>query len=103
MEQAEADNLAHPFYCLVTRPQGLKTFHDHHPDVPVYTPMMDQWPPTATGYIVSLGRIFGTKWPGNRIEDKAGENGRIFVPSDAVVLRLSRFTMNHAGHHLCQA
>ena len=53
------------FACLVTCPQGLKTFHDHHPDVPVYTPSGDRGL-NSHGYIVpGLGdagdRIFGTK------------------------------------------
>ena len=30
------------FVCLVTCPEGLKTFHDAHPDVPVYTPAVDR-------------------------------------------------------------
>ena len=53
------------FACLVTCPQGLKTFHDHHPDVPVYTPSVDRGL-NSHGYIVpGVGdagdRIFGTK------------------------------------------
>ena len=53
------------FVCLVTCPKGLKTFHDHHPDVPVYTPAVDRGL-NDHGYIVpGLGdagdRIFGTK------------------------------------------
>ena len=53
------------FVCLVTCPEGLKTFHDHHPDVPVYTPAVDRGL-NEHGYIVpGLGdagdRIFGTK------------------------------------------
>ena len=53
------------FACLVTCPQGLKTFHDNHPDVPVYTPAVDRGL-NSHGYIVpGLGdagdRIFGTK------------------------------------------
>jgi len=53
------------FVCLVTCPQGLKTFHDAHPDVPVYTPAVDRGL-NGHGYIVpGLGdagdRIFGTK------------------------------------------
>ena len=53
------------FACLVTCPQGLKTFHDHHPEVPVYTPAVDRGL-NSHGYIVpGLGdagdRIFGTK------------------------------------------
>ena len=53
------------FVCLVTCPEGLKTFHDAHPDVPVYTPSIDRGL-NEHGYIVpGLGdagdRIFGTK------------------------------------------
>ena len=53
------------FACLVTCPQGLQTFHDRHPDVPVYTPAVDRGL-NSHGYIVpGLGdagdRIFGTK------------------------------------------
>lgn len=53
------------FVCLVTCPQGLKTFHDAHPDVAVYTPAVDRGL-NEHGYIVpGLGdagdRIFGTK------------------------------------------
>jgi uracil phosphoribosyltransferase len=53
------------FVCLVTCPEGIKTFHDAHPDVPVYTPAVDRGL-NEHGYIVpGLGdagdRIFGTK------------------------------------------
>ena len=53
------------FACLVTCPQGLKTFHSAHPDVPVYTPAIDRGL-NDHGYIMpGLGdagdRIFGTK------------------------------------------
>ncbi len=53
------------FACLVACPQGLQTFHDRHPDVPVYTPAVDRGL-NSHGYIVpGLGdagdRIFGTK------------------------------------------
>jgi len=53
------------FVCLVTCPQGVKTFHDAHPDVPIYTPAVDRGL-NEHGYIVpGLGdagdRIFGTK------------------------------------------
>jgi uracil phosphoribosyltransferase len=53
------------FVCLVTCPEGVKTFHDHHPDVPIYTPAVDRGL-NEHGYIVpGLGdagdRIFGTK------------------------------------------
>ncbi len=51
--------------CLLTAPEGLKNFHAHHPDVPVYTAAIDRQL-DEHGYIVpGLGdagdRIFGTK------------------------------------------
>jgi uracil phosphoribosyltransferase len=53
------------FVCLLTCPEGLATFHDHHPDVPVYTAAIDSHL-NDHGYIVpGLGdagdRLFGTK------------------------------------------
>ena len=53
------------FVCLVCCPEGLTTFHDQHPDVPVFTPAIDRCL-NEHGYILSgLGdagdRIFGTK------------------------------------------
>jgi uracil phosphoribosyltransferase len=53
------------FVCLLTCPEGLKTFHEHHPDVPVYTAAIDSHL-NEHGYIVpGLGdagdRLFGTK------------------------------------------
>jgi len=53
------------FVCLVTCPEGIKTFHDVHPDVPIFTPAVDRGL-NDHGYIVpGLGdagdRIFGTK------------------------------------------
>lgn len=53
------------FVCLVACPEGVKNFHDHHPDVPIYTPAIDRGL-NEHGYIVpGLGdagdRIFGTK------------------------------------------
>ena len=53
------------FVCLLTCPEGLKTFHEHHPDVPVYTAAIDSHL-DEHGYIVpGLGdagdRLFGTK------------------------------------------
>jgi uracil phosphoribosyltransferase len=53
------------FVCLLTCPEGLATFHGHHPDVPVYTAAVDEHL-DAHGYIVpGLGdagdRLFGTK------------------------------------------
>ena len=53
------------FVCLLTCPEGLETFHSHHPDVPVYTAAIDSHL-NDHGYIVpGLGdagdRLFGTK------------------------------------------
>jgi uracil phosphoribosyltransferase len=53
------------FLCLVTCPEGMATFHQHHPDVPIYTPAVDRGL-NEHGYIVpGLGdagdRMFGTK------------------------------------------
>lgn len=53
------------FVCLLAAPEGLKTFHEAHPDVPVYTPAIDERL-NDKGYILpGLGdagdRLFGTK------------------------------------------
>ena len=53
------------FLCLLTCPEGLKNFHTHHPDVPVYTAAVDSHL-NDHGYIVpGLGdagdRLYGTK------------------------------------------
>jgi uracil phosphoribosyltransferase len=53
------------FVCLLTCPEGIKTFHDAHPDVPIYTAAIDR-ELNSHGYILpGLGdagdRIFGTK------------------------------------------
>ena len=53
------------FCCLLTCPEGIKEFHTHHPDVPVYTASIDDHL-NEKGYIVpGLGdagdRLFGTK------------------------------------------
>ena len=53
------------FVSLLAAPEGLKTFHAHHPDVPVYTAAIDRQL-NGHGYIVpGLGdagdRIYGTK------------------------------------------
>src|SRR5690606_4324952 len=39
------------FVCLVACPEGIKSFHDHPPDVPIYTPAVDRGL-TEHGYIV---------------------------------------------------
>jgi uracil phosphoribosyltransferase len=53
------------FVCLLAAPEGIKNFHTHHPDVPIYTASVDE-KLNDHGYIVpGLGdagdRIFGTK------------------------------------------
>ena len=53
------------FVCLVACPEGIKTFHAAHPDVPIYTAAIDRQL-NDHGYILpGLGdagdRIFGTK------------------------------------------
>ncbi len=53
------------FVCLLAAPEGLRNFHAHHPDVPVYTAAVDRQL-DEHGYIVpGLGdagdRLFGTK------------------------------------------
>jgi uracil phosphoribosyltransferase len=53
------------FVCLITCPEGVKTLHDAHPDVPIYTCAVDRGL-DEHGYIrPGLGdagdRIFGTK------------------------------------------
>ncbi len=53
------------FMCLIAAPEGLKTFHEAHPDVPVYTAAVDRQL-NDHGYILpGIGdagdRIFGTK------------------------------------------
>ena len=53
------------FVCLLTCPEGLRNFHAHHPEVPVYTAAIDSHL-DSHGYIVpGLGdagdRLFGTK------------------------------------------
>jgi uracil phosphoribosyltransferase len=53
------------FVCLLTCPEGIKAFHAHHPDVPIYTAAIDDRL-NEKGYILpGLGdagdRLFGTK------------------------------------------
>ncbi len=53
------------FLCLLAAPEGIKTFHEHHPDVPIYTAAIDE-KLDENGYIVpGLGdagdRLYGTK------------------------------------------
>jgi uracil phosphoribosyltransferase len=53
------------FVCLLACPEGVTNFHEHHPDVPIYTAAVDE-KLNDHGYIVpGLGdagdRLFGTK------------------------------------------
>ncbi len=53
------------FVCVVAAPEGVTTFKEAHPDVPVFTAAVDQWLDDH-GYIVpGLGdagdRLYGTK------------------------------------------
>ncbi|MBD2014742.1 uracil phosphoribosyltransferase [Microcoleus sp. FACHB-53] len=53
------------FLCLLAAPEGMKHFHEHHPDVPIYTAAVDE-KLDENGYIVpGLGdagdRLYGTK------------------------------------------
>jgi uracil phosphoribosyltransferase len=53
------------FACLLAAPEGIAKLHEHHPDVPIYTPAVDERL-NDKGYIVpGLGdagdRLFGTK------------------------------------------
>jgi uracil phosphoribosyltransferase len=53
------------FVCLLAAPEGIKTFHEHHPDVPIYTPAIDQKLNDKAYILPGLGdagdRMFGTK------------------------------------------
>jgi len=53
------------FVCLITCPEGLKNFHDNHPDVPVYAAAVDERLNEHSYIVPGLGdagdRIFGTK------------------------------------------
>jgi len=53
------------FVCLLTCPEGIKTFHDHHPDVPIFTAAIDERLNEKSYIVPGLGdagdRLFGTK------------------------------------------
>ena len=53
------------FVCLLACPEGVKTFHAHHPDVPIYTAAIDQRLNEKSYIVPGLGdagdRLFGTK------------------------------------------
>jgi len=53
------------FVCILAAPEGIKNFHKHHPDVPLYTAAIDERL-DEHGYIIpGLGdagdRLFGTR------------------------------------------
>ncbi|MCB1058497.1 MAG: uracil phosphoribosyltransferase, partial [Acidobacteria bacterium] len=53
------------FVCLLAAPEGIRAFHGAHPDVPIYTPAVDERL-NDKGYILpGLGdagdRLYGTK------------------------------------------
>lgn len=53
------------FVCLLTCPEGLKVFHGHHPDIPVFTAAVDDRLNEKSYIVPGLGdagdRLFGTK------------------------------------------
>jgi uracil phosphoribosyltransferase len=53
------------FVCLLTCPEGIKSFHGAHPDVPVYTTAVDDHLNDKSYIVPGLGdagdRLFGTK------------------------------------------
>jgi uracil phosphoribosyltransferase len=53
------------FVCLLTCPEGIRVFHSHHPDVPVYTAAIDDALNDKSYIVPGLGdagdRLFGTK------------------------------------------
>jgi uracil phosphoribosyltransferase len=53
------------FVCLLTCPEGIKSFHTHHPDVPIYTAAIDECLNEKSYIVPGLGdagdRLFGTK------------------------------------------
>ncbi len=53
------------FVCLLTCPEGIRTFHAHHPDVPIYTAAIDERLNEKSYIVPGLGdagdRLFGTK------------------------------------------
>lgn len=61
----EVSFMSMKFVCLLAAPEGIKHFHDQHPDVPIYTAAIDD-KLDEHGYIVpGLGdagdRLYGTK------------------------------------------
>lgn len=62
LKEAGCSNIK--FLCLVSAPEGINFLHQHHPDIPIYTAVLDE-KLNDKGYIVpGLGdagdRLFGT-------------------------------------------
>ncbi|MBA2542934.1 MAG: uracil phosphoribosyltransferase [Deltaproteobacteria bacterium] len=53
------------FVCLLTCPEGIRTFHATHPDIPIYTAAIDERLNEKSYIVPGLGdagdRLFGTK------------------------------------------
>lgn len=53
------------FVCLLTCPEGIRTFHAAHPDIPIYTAAIDEKLNEKSYIVPGLGdagdRLFGTK------------------------------------------
>jgi uracil phosphoribosyltransferase len=53
------------FVCLLTCPEGIRVFHAHHPDVPIFTAGVDERLNEKSYIVPGLGdagdRLFGTK------------------------------------------
>jgi len=53
------------FVCLLTCPEGIRTFHQTHPDIPIYTAAIDERLNEKSYIVPGLGdagdRLFGTK------------------------------------------
>lgn len=53
------------FVCLLTCPEGIRVFHEHHPEVPIYTAAVDERLNEKSYIVPGLGdagdRLFGTK------------------------------------------
>lgn len=65
MELKQVNPKSIKFLCLLAAPEGIASFHEEHPDVPIYTVAIDQ-KLDENGYIVpGLGdvgdRLYGTK------------------------------------------
>lgn len=53
------------FVCLLAAPEGIRHFHEHHPDVPIFTAAVDERLNDKAYIVPGLGdagdRLFGTK------------------------------------------